>query len=321
MNEIIEEAEPVQTKNNLDVLLQRVNIARAKSGKTAPKAALYAMLEYIERKHWYGYRRSWEILIEVLADRLGIIAEPWKYAFPGKVRYDHMIEKGWIKQQHTKYPDILKHFEQTGMLEEYLAAAQRDPWDHLGDIFTELELAGRKNGLGQCLTPKGIVDMMIQMVGITTTRKVPSRQDQEWLASEALLYEPHQSQRLRSILNIPPIWTKYVPQIKKQLDPCTGTGRFLIESSLLGPTVPLILFGIEIDVTLYRACLVNMALFSKHPYSIICGDALIIDTNNIALWDRGNLWEPLDISEFYFKPPPVTPTHFSLKGWCQEKTK
>ena len=321
MNEIIEEAEPVQIKNDLDILLQRVNIARAKAGKTAPKAALYAMLEYIEHKHWHGYRRSWEILIEVLADRLGIIAEPWKYGFPGKVRYDHMIEKGWIKQQHTKYPDILKHFEQTGMLEEYLAAAQQDPWDHLGDIFTELELSGRKNRLGQVLTPKGIIDMMIQMVGITTTRKVPSKQDQEWLACETLLYEPLESQRLRSYANIPSPLTKYVPQPKTQLDPCVGTGRFLIESSLLAPTAPLILFGIEIDVTLYRACLVNMALFSKHPYSIICGNALMIDANNKALWDRGNLWEPLDISEFYFKPPPVTSTHFSLKGWAEQQQK
>jgi hypothetical protein len=93
-----------------------------------------------------------------------------------------------------------------------------------------------------------------------------------------------------------------------------GTGRFLIQSTLKNPKAPLVLFGIEIDPSLYRACLVNMALFSHHPYSIICADALMIDEKysgvNSKIWDLGNQWTPTDISPFYFKLKP--PFKFSL---------
>lgn len=277
--------EPEAKESDLDFLLHHVNVTRAREGKTAPKAALYAMLEYIERKHWYGYRRSWEILIDVMADRLGIIAEPWKYALPGvTVRYDNMIKQGWIKQKKTQYPDLAKHFKQSGMMEEYLAAAQRDPWDHLGDIFEEQQLAGRHNMLGQMLTPKNIVDFMVKIM------------------------MPDKIEKLQTVM-----------------EPAVGTGRFLIEMSLLNPKAPLILFGVEIDVTLYRACLVNMALFSKHPYVIICANTLMLDNNRSGpaseLWNRGNIWEPIDVTDFYWKPAPITSTRFSLSHFTNETLK
>ena len=91
------------------------------------------------------------------------------------------------------------------------------------------------------------------------------------------------------------------------------------------PKAPLILFGIEINLSLYRACLVNMAMFSKHPYSIICADSLRIEPEKSApsskLWDYGNQWVPPNITEFYWKPPPpppINPEHFSLKVFTEK---
>ena len=93
-----------------------------------------------------------------------------------------------------------------------------------------------------------------------------------------------------------------------------GTGRFLLGANWQAKK-PIVLFGIELDVSLYRSCLVNMALFSKYPYTIICGDTLMIDSEysgvDSKIWDLGNQWNPPDISMFYFKPIP--PFKFSLK--------
>jgi len=87
------------------------------------------------------------------------------------------------------------------------------------------------------------------------------------------------------------------------------------------PKANLVLFGIEIDLTLYRACLVNMAMFSNHPYTIICADALRLDPDKTVttsiLWDLGNRWQPPDISAFYWKPPPIGPDRFSLKAFTE----
>jgi hypothetical protein len=89
------------------------------------------------------------------------------------------------------------------------------------------------------------------------------------------------------------------------------------------PKAPLILFGVEINLSLYRACLVNMALLSKHPYSIICADSLRLDPKLSGpaskLWDMGNQWEPPDISTFYIKPAPIGPDCFSLKAYTEIK--
>lgn len=67
----------------------------------------------------------------------------------------------------------------------------------------------------------------------------------------------------------------------------------------------MVLFGIELDYTMYQATLVNMALYSNHPYSIIRGDTLLIDEKyamtDSPIWNLGNLWEPADISKYYYK--------------------
>jgi hypothetical protein len=112
-----------------------------------------------------------------------------------------------------------------------------------------------------------------------------------------------------------PLLVKYEPEPITQLDPCVGTGRFLIVSTLMYPDSPLVLYGIDIDVSLYRCCLVNMAMFSNHPYSIICADTLMIGREYAGvydeLWSLGNQWDPADISPFYFKVTP--PFKFSLQ--------
>jgi hypothetical protein len=251
----------------------------------------------------FGYRRSWEVLIELLAYHLGLLSNPWAYSkptmdvrlvkdecsaviapypFPQYRNRGIFVKKERLQWVHppaqisSEAREVIDRVEKTDLLEQYVVAARaKQPWDHLGDIFCEQELAGRKNALGQNLTPKQIVDFMIKM---TMDFDKPAKQ---------------------------PI---------TDLDPAVGTGRFLMEASLMYPEKPLILFGIEIDCTLYRACLVNMALFSNHPYSIIRADTLMLDLEASMpggpVWNFGNLWDPADLSEYYFKIPP--PFKFSL---------
>jgi len=89
------------------------------------------------------------------------------------------------------------------------------------------------------------------------------------------------------------------------------------------PKAPIVLFGIEINLSLYRACLVNMAMFSNHPYTIICADALMLDQRFTGptshIWDWGNQWNPPDLSAFYWKPLPINPESFSLKAFTEIK--
>jgi len=91
------------------------------------------------------------------------------------------------------------------------------------------------------------------------------------------------------------------------------------------PKANLVLFGVEINPALYRACLVNMAMFSNHPFTIICADTLRLDPKlsdtTSKLWDLGNQWIPPDVTAFYWKPPPINPESFSLKAFTEIKDK
>jgi len=146
-----------------------------------------------------------------------------------------------------------------------------------------------------------------------------------WLTDEALKFNDKlaetsinlQAERARwhTVIGMRPLLVKYDPEPITDLDPAAGTGRFLIVASQMQAKAPLLLFGIEIDISLYRACLVNMAMFSNHPYSIVCGDTLMFDPRYSSpggeLWGIGNQWNPPDVSKFYFKLTP--PFKFSLK--------
>ena len=46
------------------------------------------------------------------------------------------------------------------------------------------------------------------------------------------------------------------------LDPCTGTGRFLLDFAWRHRDKKLVLFGVDLDLDLYRAALVNMKLYA-----------------------------------------------------------
>jgi len=302
-----------------------------------PKKALVELMDEVEMKVHHFRKECWNITIELLADHLGIIENPWKYSLPnldpasgsGKMLLTAKIPKS--KPVYPQFQQLKEHIQKTGLIEAYIKAAKKEPWDYLGDVFTEEELAGRKNRLGQLLTPRFIVEFMVQMVGIGEKKQRP-RPDaitEAWLSVESMAYDhkldPNlfvEQQRLRNTFEMEPLWTKYVIKPQTVIDPAgVGTGRFLLGATWHAPKAPLVLFGIEIDPSLYRACLVNMAMFSNHPYSIICGDALMIDTPYCSpaskLWDLGNQWNPPDISPFYVKIKP--PFKFSLAALAKAR--
>jgi hypothetical protein len=267
----------MQKRKDLDVLLHKVRMAGAKEGDA--KKILNALLDEIEAETGYSGRRSWDILVELIADALGIIDEPWRYSLPDMPCSPLFRgNSASLKGKRRVSDKLVEHIRKTGLIEEFIVAAKAKPHDYLGEVFMEQRLHGRR--LGQVLTPMNVVNFMIQM----TIGEEPK-------------------------------------ELKTVLDPCVGSGRFLLGATLAYPKAPLVLFGIEIDISLYRACLVNMALFSNHPYSIICADTLRLDIEKSGpsspLWDYGNCWDPPDISAFYVKPPPITSEKFSLAEWMK----
>jgi hypothetical protein len=153
-----------------------------------------------------------------------------------------------------------------------------------------------------------------------------------WQTAEALRYNDKlaeininlQAERARwhTVIGMTPLLLKYEEKPITDLDPCTGTGRFLICATLMYPKLPLLLYGIEIDRSLYRACLVNMAMFSNHPYFIICADTLMLDfkySSDVSspMWGLGNQWEPPDMNPYYFKIQP--PFKFSLADLAKNR--
>jgi hypothetical protein len=288
-----------------------------------PKQALYDLLDEVYVKVHLFRHECWNIMIELIADQLGIIETPWKYSVP---------DLKWVgptsKPNYAGFQELKKKIQPTGLIESYVEQAKADPWDYLGDIFVEEELAGRSNRLGQCLTPRGIVEMMTTMTLGTSIKKYsfkkPDLATRIWLTEEALKFNDKlakininlQAERARwhTVIGMRPLLIKYDPEPINQLDPAVGTGRFLIVASLMYPDTPLILHGIEIDISLYRACLVNMAMFSNHPYSIICGDSLRFGFEYSCvggeLWNLGNQWNPPDITPYF-----IQPYHFSLKDY------
>jgi len=115
-------------------LLQRIQVRRIEEEYgESPKKALYRILHEIETLKHYGARHNWEIMVELLAHHLGI-----------------------TKTQHE---DVLRRVNELGLLESYCVAVKKNPWDYIGDVYMETELTG----LGENMTPKAIVDLMIQM--------------------------------------------------------------------------------------------------------------------------------------------------------------
>ena len=258
---------------NLENLFSTIRKRRYEQGKVDPKKVLeYIFLEIARLK--YDWRGAWDILVELLADKL----RPREIEATAKY-----FKKGFSFLPESKHKDLAEAFSDE--LDHYIICAQKDPWDHLGMIREE-QIGSNKKFLGQVLTPKNVVAMMTRM---TYGNSKP--------------------------------WNKP----KTQLDPCVGTGRFLLYPSIMFPnhqTHPLFLFGVEIALDLYRACIVNLSLFSKHPYSILCANTLRLDPGltgpTSPVWlSHGNRWDPPDMTQYYWKPPP--PYKFSLKRFGEAK--
>lgn len=228
--------------------------------------------------------KNWELVVQLLAQYLVANTDL------------SLASMGYIEPfKGLPEPDELFTKNQE-LLESYIEAVEKDPWDYIGEMYTELGLVDS----GQNMTPKGVVDMMIQMLFA-----------KENFDAQLFTYDSYRRYLLWHYATHGAQPTHLKPMkfpLKTQLDPCTGTGRFLFETSLLYPEAPLVLFGVDIQPSLYRACLVNMAMMSNHPYSIICADSLRLDVEksdpSSSLWDLGNRWDPPDISQYYWKPTP-----------------
>jgi len=252
------------SKELLD-LMQRVRVKRYK--ESDPKGLVFGMVQEIRMKRYYGNFQCWEMMVEnlarwlVLNNHIGLACMPPLKGFEGL---------------SLKKDEVYEHLESLDLFRHYVTAAKEKPWDYIGEAYTELGLVG----LGQNMTPRAVIELMIKSV-----------------------------------------YTEEVTELKTQLDPCVGTGRFLFITSQMMPKAPLVLFGIEINPALYRACLVNMAIFSNHPYSIICADSLRLEPNKSGpiskIWDLGNRWDPPDMSAYYWKPPPIWHDRFSLKAFTE----
>ncbi len=305
--------------SNLEFLLKTIRLRQAREGGDAKKL-FRGIMDEIYHNSGHSIRRCWEMAIELVADHLGIIDEPWRYSLPELPKSPHF--KGEIHPAKREVPaDLAERVRQTGLIEEFVEAAKARPFDYIGEIFVEERLAN--NRLGQALTPRNVVQLMIQMA----MADYFVRKERVWVDAETLLWAAEYT-----VKHGPPIWAgkaleravRNVEDFSRphtMLDPAVGTGRFLIEASLMYPNEPLVLFGIDIDVWMYRACLVNMALFSRHPYSIICADSLRIDAKYTSpsspMWDYGNQWNPPDMTQFYMKEPAITSEKFSLAEWVK----
>lgn len=62
-----------------------------------------------------------------------------------------------LDMKHHK--DLYDHIDRMGLLKHYYVAAKKNPWDYIGEVYTELGLVSP----GQNMTPKTVVDFMIQM--------------------------------------------------------------------------------------------------------------------------------------------------------------
>lgn len=144
------------------------------------------------------------------------------------------------------------------MIKPLLDAWYDEPQDYLGQLFSQKDCA--IDGMGQLLTPPWIVSYINDSV------------------LEGLeIDEEGEEERLKIVL-----------------DPCTGTGRFLLDLVWRHRDKRLALFGVELDLDLYRACLVNMKLYGwGMPYFILRADALIVDLQpGSPNWRFANRWNP-----------------------------
>jgi hypothetical protein len=64
-----------------------------------------------------------------------------------------------FKGLEMRYEDVYNHINDLDLFKHYVTALKNDPWDYIGEVYTERELVGK----GENLTPRGIVEMMLKM--------------------------------------------------------------------------------------------------------------------------------------------------------------
>jgi hypothetical protein len=143
------------------------------------------------------------------------------------------------------------------LAEPFTKAYYQSPQDYLAQLFSEKECSNDQ--LGQIMTPRFIAEYM--------TREVLSDAIEDSKADKRMI---------------------------RVLDPAVGTGIFLVEAARLFPQPNLVFYGVELDLDLYRAALVNMrfAAFGR-PYLILRANTLIVDVQADSLnWRFANQWNP-----------------------------
>lgn len=99
------------------------------------------------------------------------------------------------------------------------------------------------------------------------------------------------------------------------LDPCVGSGRFLMEwqkATVTEPTRPFLLCAIDLDVRMVRATIINLTLTNlwrvrkgAHPlpFRVLHADALMTRTEDSAAWAHANEPDWRTLPNILAKPP------------------
>jgi len=108
------------------------------------------MIEEIKMKTGHFGSRSWELMVEYLAKWL-VLNNKTGIPCPPTAKFEGLnLEKD----------AVYEHLESLDLFRNYYEAAKASPWDHIGEVFTEMELEGP----GQNLTPRAVVELMTRMV-------------------------------------------------------------------------------------------------------------------------------------------------------------
>jgi len=136
-----------------------------KYAESPPEKLLYHILHEIEMKKHYGSHRNWEILVELLAKWL-VLNVDLTLAGMGPLKpFDGLDMK--------RDSDLFEHINSLDLFRHYYVAAKNKPWDYIGEVYTKLGLVEP----GQDMTPKGVVDLMIQMTYGEEPKKVTTQLD------------------------------------------------------------------------------------------------------------------------------------------------
>lgn len=277
---------------NLEQLFNKVDAKKlAEKAETYhlsdPKPVLQEIFKIVQQKNRAYSSRNFDLLVELLAQWIVRNADLTKASMCCKPFHGLDLKKNRELYDFIDKKDLFKH---------YYVAAKHRPKDYLGEIFQEEGMERR----GINLTPTHLVQMMIQM----TYGDIEKKHD-----AQTFCWNSQKIYRINHIVRVGVPAFHIRPMefpMETQLDPCVGTGRFLLEASIMFPRANLVLFGIDINVTMYRTCLVNMVHMSNHCFSLLCGNTFLLGTTSPSskVWDMGNRWELPDLTPFHWKPKP-----------------